>query len=247
MHATAGCLRALAISRSRMRVTRMTPNHSMKPASAMPAAISRAPICIICTVPARFWARNSILFTICIITCNSCKTCGMRSMRAGLHCSSRNSMPIGQKMSNSRRIAVSRWQAYLVSTGNMACGAKMPGKSNQSTLINLERNVFISNAYAQAAGGGVESSLTSFLPIILMFVVLYFLMIRPQMKRQKEQKSMMDALAKGDEVVTAGGMLGRVTKVADNYVTLEIAAGTEVVVQKASVTTLLPKGTIKAL
>jgi len=107
--------------------------------------------------------------------------------------------------------------------------------------------VFISNAYAQAAGGGVESSLTSFLPIILMFVVLYFLMIRPQMKRQKEQKSMMDALAKGDEVVTAGGMLGRVTKVADNYVTLEIAAGTEVVVQKASVTTLLPKGTIKAL
>lgn len=107
--------------------------------------------------------------------------------------------------------------------------------------------MFISNAYAQAAGGGVESSLTSFLPIILMFVVLYFLMIRPQMKRQKEQKSMMDALAKGDEVVTAGGMLGRVTKVADNYVTLEIAAGTEVVVQKASVTTLLPKGTIKAL
>jgi len=107
--------------------------------------------------------------------------------------------------------------------------------------------VFISNAYAQAAAGGVESSLTSFLPIILMFVVLYFLMIRPQMKRQKEQKAMMDALAKGDEVVTAGGVLGRVIKVADNYVTLEIAAGTEIVVQKASVTTLLPKGTIKAL
>lgn len=107
--------------------------------------------------------------------------------------------------------------------------------------------MFISNAYAQAAAGGVESSLTSFLPIILMFVVLYFLMIRPQMKRQKEQKAMMDALAKGDEVVTAGGVLGRVTKVADNYVTLEIAAGTEIVVQKASVTTLLPKGTIKAL
>lgn len=107
--------------------------------------------------------------------------------------------------------------------------------------------MFISNAYAQAAAGGVESSLTSFLPIILMFVVLYFLMIRPQMKRQKEQKAMMDALAKGDEVVTAGGVLGRVIKVADNYVTLEIAAGTEIVVQKASVTTLLPKGTIKAL
>lgn len=107
--------------------------------------------------------------------------------------------------------------------------------------------MFISNAYAQATAGGIESSLTSFLPIILMFVVLYFLMIRPQMKRQKEQKAMMDALAKGDEVVTAGGVLGRVTKVADNYVTLEIAAGIEIVVQKASVTTLLPKGTIKAL
>ena len=109
--------------------------------------------------------------------------------------------------------------------------------------------MFISNAYAQAAAGGssLESSLTSFLPIILMFVVLYFLMIRPQMRRQKEQKSMMEALAKGDEVVTVGGMLGRVTKVADGYVTLEIAPGTEAVVQKVAVATLLPKGTIKAL
>jgi preprotein translocase subunit YajC len=109
--------------------------------------------------------------------------------------------------------------------------------------------MFISNAYAQAAAGagGLESSLTSFLPIILMFVVLYFLMIRPQMKRQKEQRAMMEALAKNDEVVTVGGMLGRVTKVADAYVTLEIANGTEVVVQKAAVATLLPRGTIKAL
>lgn len=106
--------------------------------------------------------------------------------------------------------------------------------------------MFISNAYAQAAGG-LESNLTSFLPIILMFVVLYFLMIRPQMKRQKEQKAMMEALAKGDEVVTAGGLLGKVTKVADGYVTLEVANGTEIVVQKSAVTTLLPKGTIKAL
>lgn len=109
--------------------------------------------------------------------------------------------------------------------------------------------MFISNAYAQAAVGGssLESSLTSFLPIILMFVVLYFLMIRPQMRRQKEQKSMMEALAKGDEVVTVGGMLGRVTKVADGYVTLEVGAGIEVVVQKVAVATLLPKGTIKSL
>ncbi len=107
--------------------------------------------------------------------------------------------------------------------------------------------MFISNAYAQAAVPGVDSNLMSFLPIILMFVVLYFLMIRPQMKRQKEQKSMMDALAKNDEVVTAGGMLGKVTKVADGYVTLEISTGTEIIVQKSAITMLLPKGTIKAI
>lgn len=108
--------------------------------------------------------------------------------------------------------------------------------------------MFISDAYAQAAapaaaGGG----LMGFLPIILMFVVLYFLMIRPQMKRQKEQKAMIDAIAKGDEVVTAGGIVGKVTKVADAYITLEVAEGTEIVMQKASVTMLLPKGTVKSL
>lgn len=107
--------------------------------------------------------------------------------------------------------------------------------------------MFISNAYAQAAEGGAQGGLMGFLPIILMFVVLYFLMLRPQMKRQKEQKAMMDALAKGDEVVTSGGVLGKVSKVADAYVTLEVADGTEIVVQKAAVTTLLPKGTIKSL
>ena len=110
--------------------------------------------------------------------------------------------------------------------------------------------VFISNAYAQtttAADPGIMGSLTTFLPLILMFVVMYFLMIRPQQKRQREAKAMMDALAKGDEVATAGGILGRVTKVADTYVTIEIATGTEIVVQKNAVTTLLPKGTLKAL
>ena len=109
--------------------------------------------------------------------------------------------------------------------------------------------MFITNAYAQTPldGLGLGGNLTSFLPIILMFVVLYFLMIRPQMKRQKETKAMMEALGKGDEVVTAGGILGKITKVSEAYITLEIANGTEVVVQKASVTTLLPKGTIKSL
>ena len=110
----------------------------------------------------------------------------------------------------------------------------------------MERHVFISNAFAQSIGG-LDSNLTSFLPIILMFVVLYFLMIRPQMKRQKEQKAMMDSLGKGDEVVTAGGVLGKVTKVTDAYVTLEVANGAEVLVQKTAITTLLPKGTIKSL
>ncbi len=87
----------------------------------------------------------------------------------------------------------------------------------------------------------------SFLPIILMFVVLWFIMIRPQMKRQKETKAMLEALAKGDEVVTAGGILGKVTKVAEQYVTVEVAANTEITVQKSAVSTVLPKGTLKAL
>jgi len=110
--------------------------------------------------------------------------------------------------------------------------------------------VFISNAYAQTSAApdpGLMGNLTTFLPLILMFVVMYFLMIRPQQKRQKELKAMMDALAKGDEVATAGGILGRVTKVNDTYVTLEVASGTEIVVQKNAVTTLLPKGTLKSL
>ncbi|MES2150869.1 MAG: preprotein translocase subunit YajC [Pseudomonadota bacterium] len=110
--------------------------------------------------------------------------------------------------------------------------------------------MFISNAYAQApaaADAGLMGNLSTFLPLVLMFVVMYFLMIRPQQKRAKEQKSMMDALAKGDEVITAGGILGKVSKVNDTYITIEIATGTEVVIQKSAITTLLPKGTLKSL
>jgi preprotein translocase subunit YajC len=107
---------------------------------------------------------------------------------------------------------------------------------------------FISNAYAQGlTAGGAESSLMSFLPLILMFAVLYFIMIRPQMKRQKEHRNMLSAMAKGDEVVTNGGIVGKVTKVTDAYVGVEIAEGTEITIQKAAVTTILPKGTIKSL
>jgi preprotein translocase subunit YajC len=108
--------------------------------------------------------------------------------------------------------------------------------------------VFISQAFAQtapAASGGTESSLLSLLPLVLMFVVLYFIMIRPQMKRQKEHKALIEALAKGDEVVTAGGVLGRVSKLGESYVHVEIANGVEVQVQRTAVVQVLPKGTLK--
>lgn len=102
---------------------------------------------------------------------------------------------------------------------------------------------------AQAAD--TASSLMGMAPILLMFVVLYFLMIRPQMKRQKEHKALLAALTKGDEVISAGGLLGKVTKVSDNYVTIEVAElaekPIEIMMQKASVSAVLPKGTIKAL
>ena len=110
--------------------------------------------------------------------------------------------------------------------------------------------MFISSAFAQtapaaAAGGGMQDSLMSMLPLVLMFVVLYFVMIRPQMKKQKEHRSMIDALAKGDEVATAGGVLGKVTKLGDSYLGLEVAAGVEVQVQRSAVVQVLPKGSIK--
>jgi preprotein translocase subunit YajC len=104
----------------------------------------------------------------------------------------------------------------------------------------------ISNAYAQAAPAG-DAGFMGLLPIILMFVLLYFLMIRPQMKRAKEHKQMVEALQKGDEVITAGGVLGRITKIGDAYIGVEIAPDTEISVQRAAVQTLLPKGSMKAL
>jgi len=103
----------------------------------------------------------------------------------------------------------------------------------------------ISTAYAQAAGGAQGGdTLMGMLPIILMFVILYFLMIRPQMKKAKETKTMLEGLAKGDEVI-AVGILGKVEKINDNFVSLEIAPNVSIQVQKQAITTLLPKGTIK--
>ncbi|MES2957941.1 MAG: preprotein translocase subunit YajC [Pseudomonadota bacterium] len=110
--------------------------------------------------------------------------------------------------------------------------------------------MFISQAFAQtapaaAAGGGAESTLFSLLPLVLMFVVLYFIMIRPQMKRQKEHKAMVESVAKGDEVVIGGGMLGKISKLGETYISVEVATGVEVQVQRAAIVQVLPKGTIK--
>ena len=111
--------------------------------------------------------------------------------------------------------------------------------------------MFISSAFAQtapaaaAAGGDMQSSLMSMLPLLLMFVVLYFVMIRPQMKKQKEHKAMIDALAKGDEIVTAGGFLGKVSKLGDSFLSIEVANGVEVQMQRSAVVQVLPKGSIK--
>jgi preprotein translocase subunit YajC len=105
--------------------------------------------------------------------------------------------------------------------------------------------MLISSAWAQGAGGGQGGGIESMLLILIMFGVLYFMMIRPQMKRTKEHKAMIEALQKGDEIVTAGGMLGRISKINENYVTLEIAPNVEIQVQRPAVQVVLPKGTLK--
>ena len=103
----------------------------------------------------------------------------------------------------------------------------------------------ISQAWAQGTGAAPGGGMESMLLIVVMFVVLYFLMIRPQMKRAKEHKGMIDALQKGDEVVAAGGVLGRISKINENYITLEIAPNIEIQMQRPAVQLVLPKGTIK--
>ena len=112
--------------------------------------------------------------------------------------------------------------------------------------------MFISSAFAQtapaataAAGGSFQDSLMSMLPLVLMFGVLYFVMIRPQMKKAKEHKTMVDALAKGDEVATAGGIVGKVTRLSEGFLHIEIASGVEVQMQRSAVVQVLPKGSVK--
>ena len=114
--------------------------------------------------------------------------------------------------------------------------------------------MLISNAYAQAAPAAAQGpmeGLMSMLPIILMFIVIWFLMIRPQMRKAKEHQKMVGELAKGDEIVTQGGIVGRISKISENYITVEVAEGkngaVEVTVQKQAISAMLPKGTLKTL
>ena len=107
--------------------------------------------------------------------------------------------------------------------------------------------MFISNAYAEAAAAAPDNGIMNFLPLIALVAVFYFLILRPQSKRAKEQKSMIEALQRGDEVVTVGGEVGTVTKVFEQYLSLELAENLEVKVQKNAIQSVLPKGTIKAI
>ena len=105
--------------------------------------------------------------------------------------------------------------------------------------------MFISNAYAASAAATPDW--TSFVPLIVIFVLFWFMLIRPQMKQAKEQRKMIEALQKGDEITTTGGIVGKITKVGDGFVGLEIAPDVVINVQKSTVQTLLPKGTVKSL
>ena len=108
--------------------------------------------------------------------------------------------------------------------------------------------MLISSAYAQASGAASQSdTLLTFLPMIAIFVVFYFLLIRPQQKKQKEARAMLDSLEKGNEIVTAGGVLGRIVKIDEQYVTVEVAPNVQMIVQRGAISQLLPKGTIKGL
>lgn len=107
--------------------------------------------------------------------------------------------------------------------------------------------MIISPAYAQAAAPAGGSGMESLILLLAMFAIMYFLLIRPQMKRAKEQRAMVEALQKGDEVVAAGGLIGRITKLSDQYLTLEVAPNTEIVLQRNAVQVVLPKGTIKSV
>ena len=125
----------------------------------------------------------------------------------------------------------------------------MPEEPPVSKGPNVLIDLMIAPAYAQSAPPAAPfgSDFMAFLPMVAIFVVFYFLLIRPQQKKAKEARAMLEALQKGDEIVTAGGVLGRISKIGEQYLTVEIASGTEIMVQRGAVAQLLPKGTIKAV
>ena len=106
---------------------------------------------------------------------------------------------------------------------------------------------FISDAMAQSAGGQQASMFELILPLVLMFAIFYFLLIRPQQKKAKEHRNLVESLGKGDEVVTNGGLVGKITDVDENFLTCKIAENVEVKVQRHAVASVLPKGTVKKL
>ena len=116
-------------------------------------------------------------------------------------------------------------------------------------LFTGDFSVFISNAYAQATSGTPDPTggFMGLLPMVLIFVVMYFLMIRPQQKKAKEHRAMVEALAKGDEVITQGGIAGKVTQIGENFITLETGENTRITIQKQAIATVLAKGTLKSL
>jgi preprotein translocase subunit YajC len=113
-------------------------------------------------------------------------------------------------------------------------------------MISISQ-LFISNAYADGAAGPQDGGIMNYLPLVALLAVFYFLILRPQQKRAKEQKTMIEALQKGDEIATVGGVMGKVTKVGEDNVAIEIADNVVIQVQKAAVQNVLPKGTIKSI
>jgi len=107
--------------------------------------------------------------------------------------------------------------------------------------------LIISPAYAQSGSGGADGGMSTIIMFVVMGLFMYFLIFRPQAKKQKQHREMVDALQKGDEVIAAGGLVGKITEVGDVYITIEVASGTEIRAQKFSVQTLLPKGTMKSI
>jgi preprotein translocase subunit YajC len=134
--------------------------------------------------------------------------------------------------------------------GHGIIGGLFPGPALAPApdFAGVSMDFLISNAYAQAAGGAgaAPNPLVSFLPLIILFGVFYFMLIRPQMKRAKEQRNMIAALNKGDEVLTNGGLLGRIDEIAEQFVTLEVAPNVTVKLQKQAISAVLPKGTLKS-